>query len=295
LALGKLLITRKAPQVVEAFASDLRKSIQSLSTVLSEEFELFYFDKVTGQATSIAMDLFKDWCTDSGTVTIDLIKRESRNRLENILNQVIAGKTADLEIRTLVTDLGSKTGFKIEDVTQFVSGTLAESRTAVAGGSSTSPAIDASLKPSIWKLYTEEVKKFCIQTSHVILARIILYRVAEDSQLVALRLSGATLSNPPNQVGLGIQAQSNEAWVSLIEDVGHTMIGVIPGVFRQAEFDWWSVPLNYRNINANELSLLEGSLAKLNTNLRDILKTMNDYDFQHRQGRMEGRVSVISE
>jgi len=127
---------------------------------------------------------------------------------------------------------------------------------------------DKTISKHIWvNLYSPHMQIYAKQTAHVILARILLYRVIEDRKLsgYALELSRERLQT------LLKQRREDKVRTPVLETIDTLFSrlaneGFIPQVYSKAEYDWW-------NISYDDISLMEQESRRKVLEFRDKFDT----------------------
>ena len=211
-----------APHVVEALAADLDEVVGELTPVLTERFSALRAGAAGEHAREVAVSLFGLWCEKSLIVP----PRRAATLLVAVMRKPKVGLA---EVTKALIDLGL-TG---ADATGAAEALLLVKRRDRANAT--------VLMGALWPAYQAVVRKLCIQTAHVFLARALLYRVGEDQDVFPRLLSGPALAYATDGDLTHAVARVRTPALFILADVRERMQNFLPAVYKMGEFDWWVV------------------------------------------------------
>ena len=146
----------------------------------------------------------------------------------------------------------------------------------------TTGVVDASVSYQLLSA-RNDIELFCVQTAHVILGRLLLYRVAEDKELLPRTISG-------QQVEMKLQSLSAPAllhtmpepfFVDLYLSTRRYMVDIDPGLYRLTLYDWWVMESTAREmLSPHEQRQYLQSYRELNRAIKSTLHLLNLHDFR---------------
>ncbi len=242
----KLILDK--PIIIERFSSELRKLVKEASASLEEFFE-DSIDGVLGKDhKNIVIKLFNEWCyrnditplkdlyeilVDKFKHIIELQEENARRREIDILVKVVASsiRSSENNVRDIVTkciDNIVTNKDKLEETTWICA-------------------------KNLLKRY---MSLFLDQTVHVIIARLLIYRVMEDKGYAPKRL---------------INAESSQQFDPLktLIDIRQDYESLLSNIYALSEFDWWYIPDIKRGLLSNKQKKI---LRRHEDSFRQVLK-----------------------
>ena len=252
--------TSSNPVILRRLAPELNGTITAAATGLSETLDDHWRGRVGAKAQETTRSLFDLWCGQSLVATPSQAATIVANFLGGHPHDV-AGTAGVLKFQCEVPAADADRA-----ATQLI-GVWAANQTA------------AALVDSMWDAYRATRDKFCAQAAHVLLARILLYRVGEDKGLFPERLSGDSWAGEKSRAAA---APWGTTWLfSLLEQVRSQMRGLVPSVYERGEFDWWVVDASHRpQLSAAEAGRLSDHDAALSTALENGIDSLDGYTFK---------------
>ncbi len=226
---NRIGVSSERPHLLQEFASTLTDIVGDLELFQTKLFFGFRSNRAGNTIGSVTRSIFDEWCRRTYVVPPSQVE-------ERIRKDIGDATTTYANVVQLLQELG----FASARVDKFVDQVIGRSRRI---------AYD-KLDTCLWDLYQPEVSKLLIQTAHVLVARILLYRIGEDQEIFDRRLSGVALTQLV-QVSLG-RSQTQTPVLQVLADVRRDMESWLPSVYQLGEFDWWLVPDDKRSATGDE-------------------------------------------
>jgi hypothetical protein len=257
---GKLRVESSNPHVAESLSSHLTHIVDTISHVLEERWYGFHNADAGDEVKEITDNLLELWCERSLIVPPAAAAREIAAAFKK---QALSGH----ELITFLRELG----FPQNDAVR------------VSAGIRNRPPAERRdvriVQELVFPTYTESIRKMCVQTAHVVLARALAYRVGEDQRVFLKRLVDNSLARSL-KVERGKIGASQTPATMILDTVQEQMRTLLPTVYELGEFDWWQVPREKRAVLAPaRQSLLGTGDDALEQSLREMLLILNGYDF----------------
>ncbi len=240
---GRTRPSSASPDAIRKLSGHLREAADVLTRALGAAAEtLFTTDMRIGSLNGTGFGIraaLDDWSTYSGRVPPSLIEEFLRETVKELLILHKKEKLSEGGLRKRARDAKKKLGVRVTEgqLSNLVSRALSSAR-----------EFDSAFTAAILDLVTpDHIMVFARQTSYVILSRLLLYRVAEDRNLVERKLSGADLDAFVARTGGGVldYNQRARAMRKLIGDAEELMRAVFYShLYVHGLFDWWSIPEN---------------------------------------------------
>jgi hypothetical protein len=217
---NRLPVLSSLPHSLEDLASELREIVRNLSDFYHHRlFTGFRRNQASEIIGEVTRGIFDKWCKQAYVKPFTEVR--------NALVQEFANSRV---LHARVVEILEEFGFSKEKAMRFAD------RIAAGGRRLNTAELDEHL----WIAYMEQVEKLMVQSAHVTVARMLLYRIGEDKQILEPRLGGTAL-----QSKLARDSKTGEPRTPAIKtltDMRSRMEGWLPAVFQLGEFDWWLVP-----------------------------------------------------
>jgi len=139
---------------------------------------------------------------------------------------------------------------------------------------------ESALIDALWPAFGPSIDQLSAQTAHVILGRVLLYRVGEDEAVFERMLSGMQLRTELDSPGSRITGPRFRA-TELLETVRTRMQTFLPAVYLRGEFDWWVVlPEKRASLGSSQLAWLREYDEEMEKLTRQLLRRLNHYQFE---------------
>jgi len=248
----KIKVSLDKPEAIERFSNELRGLVKDVSTSLREFFEDSIDDRLGDDHRSIVIKLFDEWCARNDVIPLmDLYKVLTRELKEIVSSQDEGIRKAKIDrvIEDIEDGLKASHASKENDVKSIVTKYVAE---AISHGN--------KLEEIAWKCSKELLRSyislFLDQTAHVIIARLLVYKVMEDKGYSPKKLENV-LSGPQHDA------------LKVLIDVRQSNEALLPDIYALSEFDWWYVPDTKRGLRDDQQKRV---LTKHEDTLRNALK-----------------------
>lgn len=121
-----------------------------------------------------------------------------------------------------------------------------------------------------------------VQTAHILLGRLLLYRVAEDKNLVLSKISGSAIQQELTRaVPAPLNTRPQPFYLDLYLRAREHMVQVDPDVYRVSLYDWWYVePMAAEALTATEQKRLREAYGRLNWAIASVLHILNTFNLQ---------------
>jgi len=250
---NKNIVSKSYPHNVKSFTEHLKKCLKYISEPLQVLFETFKKGDIGGIPRNNALGLFDEWAHRSllpkPNETCEFVKSVFSDKM---------GTEVVGSVEKIYKELEEKLPFESKAIGDFVDKAIASIRM----GKNISDAI----YENVWILYDSAVKNFLYQTAHIIVGRILLYRVGVDKGVFE-PVSSSTFDKPH---------------LELYHTIRKNYENLIPEVYALSEFDWWYIPDIHKGALSNsEKVLLDNIESDIDKALEGIFNILNAYDFSY--------------
>ena len=250
------------PAIIERFSNELRGLVKDVSANLKELFEDSIDGGLGDDHRSVVAKLFDEWCSRNDVVPLMDLHRVLIRELKEIVgsqDECIRKAKIDRVIENIEDGLKASHASKENDVKSIVTKYVAE---AISHGN--------KLEEIAWKCSKELLRSyislFLDQTAHVIIARLLVYKVMEDKGYVPKKLDNVLLD------------PQFDALKTLI-DIRQRNEALLPDIYALSEFDWWYVPDIKRGLlDDQQKKLLARHEDTLRNALNRAVRTLVGYD-----------------
>ena len=259
-ASNRLGVTGANRYAVERLTYVLGESVDDIKDVLLRRFRLIRTGELGVEPRRIAGALLDQWARQSGFLPLGAAVAYVAD---------LWSKSGDRGAirRFLRTDAG----FGREEADAAADRFIA----AVTGGKRATEAADGVL----WDLYAAQIVPFYSQTAHLILSRILLYRVGEDLGVFPEAVSGPTLERALADAASGMPGTALPALGALVA-TQRRLEGYLPIVYMQGVLDWWIVDEEHqRRLNDRQRTRLGQADAELDAALERVMQKLDEYAF----------------
>ncbi|HYU55828.1 MAG TPA: N-6 DNA methylase [Candidatus Dormibacteraeota bacterium] len=275
---GKVHPKPQRSDEIRILSTQMKSALDELTDMLVDVLRTFLGTSIPiGSSNGTGFTIWApldDWSTYSGRVpptTIgnyldDKVRKLSELRKSSKLNNATLKREARLAKRNL----------GIEAKEELLSELIASFVTDQDG-------FDTHLRDELLELIdADHVQVFARQTAHVILSRILLYRVAEDKGLVARKLSGASVDRRLKDVGGGLLDwyQKATAFRNMVDEAEKLMADVFYShLYLHGLFDWWVVPSETKEeYDENEEAIYRRAERSIDISLEKCIRILNRFD-----------------
>jgi len=274
---GKLKF-RSSPverSVVKEFTSRLKKNVDNLNEIFATGFHSFYSGTIiTGR--DFFLEAFDDWNRVSGKVPWSVVKKHVLDTTEHLLELRAKKRISNGDLLRNSKRLTRDLGIRISEA--FLSNIISD---YVSKPSSNSEALEHLVELHILDVIKDDVNLFCRQTSHVLLSRLLLYRVCEDKHLVVRKLSGDQLARELKELASAplMTPLRSEFFLRLTDEVSRSMREVYGHLYAHNIFDWWWLSEDNKTFLKNEeMPSLERFERLLSIGIKSALKDLAIFD-----------------
>jgi len=257
---NRSLVVKAQPHILEGLARDLDSIVLDLAEFLSDLFTGYEQCNAGTTIRDLTRSIFDDWC-----------KRSLQVAPQQVLNAIVP-LLQDMEIQhETLASVFRGLGF-IPVQSSNISDRLLVLRTE--------ERLDPeNIGQALMYLYHDQIKKLSAQSAHVLLARILVYRIGEDMSLFDTILGGETLETALTKGRDSIAAEPTPA-LSILESVRRRMISVLPVVYQLSDLDWWRVPEEKRSgMEPDNKAFVERKEQELDQWITRALRIMDGYHF----------------
>lgn len=261
-------------------ALETEKYVQSLMRAVLQFtvlFERMFRSYITSSSpVSLFLDrAFNDWCIISGRVPLMEVERLLSDTVDKLHDTDPTQRlsTSSRECKKLSKDLGMT-------VPPSLLKTLVSTWIVKPSMKTTEKkaVIRAQLLSTV---YREYVELFCRQTAHVIVGRILLYRVCEDKQLVERQISGTDLARRIKQRQQHLLTSRSESrlYLEILDEVSRLMETVFYArLYEPNIFDWWRVDPHTRSLDDRQRAEIRRTERNASLVIKEILKELTVFD-----------------
>jgi hypothetical protein len=253
-------VTRFQPHILEALARDLDSIVVEQTDFFVSLFDYYEQGRAGTTIRDLTRSIFDDWCRRSLQVPLQWVL--------NIIIPLI--QSPDVDRETLANALREQ-GFAPNSANATVDRLLAlppEERLNTE-----------HIRQKLVPLYHEQIGKLSAQSAHVLLARVLVYRMGEDMGLFTPLLGGEALETTLTQRRESIAAEPTPA-LYLLESVQRRMIGILPVVYQLSDLDWWHVPHDKKaGMESDNRAFVETKERELDQLITRALRIIDGYYF----------------
>lgn len=251
----RIKVSRDNPIVIERFSNELRETVKKVADRLKN----FFRDSVDGvlgkHHREIVIKLFNEWCHRNDIPSLIDLHTFLRENMKKIKDT--AGNERRRLIDNLINEISEGLRLSEEQTHSIIVKYVAEAESR------------QDIEPVSWNCTKELLKSyinlFLDQTAHVIIGRILVYRVMEDKGHVKQR--PLSLQEDPLNAILNIR-KSYET--------------LLPNIYALREFDWWFVPDTIRGLmDYNQKRVLRRHEDILRYVIGDVIKVLSSYDLSY--------------
>jgi hypothetical protein len=253
-------VTRAQPHILEALARDLDSIVIDLTAFFISLFDHYERGRAGIAVRDLTRSIFDDWC-----------RRSLQVPLQQVLNSIVPLiQSPDVHRETLASTVREQ-GFAPDPANSTVDRLLAlpaEDR------------LDAEhIRLGLVPLYHEQIDKLSAQSAHVLLARVLVYRMGEDMGLFTPLLGGESLEATLTQRRESIAVEPTPA-LYLLESIQRRMIGILPVVYQLSDLDWWHVPEEKKtSMELSNKAFVETKERELDQLITQMLRIIDGYHF----------------
>ncbi|MBI5487247.1 MAG: N-6 DNA methylase [Deltaproteobacteria bacterium] len=213
-------LTREDSETTRWFTRVLTDLVAKLAEHLVRRFDQVRRGDAGTDVTSITGGHFAEWCRQS-------LMPSPRQIVARV--RAAAGEPRPAEaIGAALREIG------------FVGPAAAQAADAFAALTRGGKPLE-STDDALWALLRDAVAKFAAQTAHVVLARVLLYRVGEDKGLYERILSGKPLGDTFDRAATRPGVLRTRPAIELALKIRARMEEFLPTVYLLGPFDWWLV------------------------------------------------------
>ncbi len=256
---GRSRVSKTHPHILASLASDLDHGVRELSEYFIRLFSAHEQGALGNRVRSVTLDLFDHWCGKSLLVPL----KTSVIAVEDVLRKGGGPK----ELAEVLGNLG------------FAQGAVRDTADAISALGKEARCDRTYLQGILFGMYRSHIATLVAQSAHVLLARILIYRIGEDQEVFRTELSGTALQGlvAVGNAGIGSDRFPVMSHCSRIRERMETFL---PSVFKLGEFDWWYIPPDKRAVlSATERAHLEDLESDNEVILRRLLGTLDGYFF----------------
>jgi hypothetical protein len=269
---GKLRVSRDKPHIIGSFVSSLNDSLKEIQEPLRRLFDAFRKGEIGGKPREVALKLFNEWNYRSMFPTVNETREFVCNVIKN--SKRLENNFVKIDMSKVSRELEDKLPFDPKAVKRFVDSTIATIMKSVSGlkwseelEKRFDEIVCVAVDENIWSVYEVAVNTFILQTAHVIVGRMLLYRIGVDKGVIGeLRLP-----------------ESDKRFLKLHREIRENLEKLFPEVYALSEFDWWYVPDVYREAieSDGQRKLLSNIEEELDKALSRVYGRLEAYDFSY--------------
>lgn len=260
-------------------AKALRSHVENLSGLFQELLEAFILQKITIKTIdeeTLPQSAFDDWQMQSRHNRMQDIENELQQAIKRIQEE---GTQTERE-RVLERehhDLRRFVGIDLDRIRSGLNKLLSKYPDDLP------PKLEVRKIVYQWMKERNDARFFCIQTAHVLLSRLLFYRISEDKGLTSRRISRDAIqtriySETNADYSLG---NRTPLFITLYNEIRSHMVNIDPRVYKLALYDWWYVESTQREgLSSNEHKILYQIESHLNRALCGILRTLNRFQLE---------------
>jgi hypothetical protein len=263
----RLKVTKETAK--KELAEGLRQVVERLREPLQRLIGRFFTGEINCEFAKAA---FRDWQQFSLRIPDDEIEKELEVSARIVMN--FAGAERE---RAFVEQVE-----RLQRLLAIPHGQVQRALTMTISGMEAAGVVDATVSYQLLGA-RNDIELFCVQTAHVILGRLLLYRVAEDKELLPRTISGQQVETRLQSLsapGL-LHTVPEPFFVDLYLSTRRYMVDVDPGLYRFTLYDWWVMESTAREtLTPHEQRQYLQSYRELNRAIKSTLHLLNLYDFR---------------
>ncbi len=256
--MARMKLSLDKPLIIERFSNELRRMVSEISASLRDFFE----DSINGVFGNdhkiIVTKLFSEWCYRNDIIPLNDLYDILRERIKHII-ELSGEDDRKREIDRLVKDIVNGTRNSEGNIRSSIARCIAN----VMSGRTNFEEIIWSCTKDLLDNY---ISLFLDQTAHVIIARLLVYRVMEDKGYVPK---------------LFIDNRSGHRYDSLkmLIEIRQNYETLLPNIYALSEFDWWYIPDIKRGIlNHDQKMILRRYEESFKYVLDRVINVLINYD-----------------
>ena len=259
-------VTLDKPITIERFSKELRELIAEISSSLKEFFEDSIDGVLGDEQKSIVTKLFNEWCSRNDVTPLESLYDALMKGFKDIINSQ-EGDARKAKVDRLIKNIAEGVKTSEENVRSVVTGCVAEA-ISISGGDELEEV--NGLRRIAWKcakeLLKDYVSLFLNQTAHVIVARLLVYRVMEDKGYTSSKL-------------IDVKSDPQFDPLRALSDIRRRYETLLPNIYSLSEFDWWYIPDIKRGLlNDQQSKVLRRHEDSLKCVLSRAINILIDYD-----------------
>ena len=218
---NRSLITKSQPHILSALAHDLDSIVVDFSDYFVRLHENYEQELAGTNVRKLTRDIFDDWCQLSLQVPVQ--------KVVDVITTILRKKQTQREIfASSLRELGFHPTASSNAADRILATNVEERLN------------QENIRKAILPLYYDQIKKLSAQSGHVLLARILVYRIGEDMGLFPPLLGGQALETALAKAITSVATEPLPS-LNLITTVQRRMVGVLPVVYQLSDLDWWLI------------------------------------------------------
>jgi hypothetical protein len=257
---NRSLVAKAQPHILEGLARDLDSIVLDLAEFLSDLFASYEQRNAGTTIRDLTRSIFDDWC-----------RRSLQVAPQQVLNVIVPLlQDTGIQRETLASVLRELGFIPIQ------SASTADRLLVLRP----EERLDSeNIRQALTPLYHDQIRKLSAQSAHVLLARILVYRIGEDMDLFDTILGGEALETALTHGRDSIVAEPMPA-LSILESVRRRMISILPVVYQLSDLDWWRVPEEKKSgMEPDNRAFVERKEQELDQFITRALRIMDGYHF----------------
>lgn len=257
---NRSLVTQAQPHILEELARDLDSIVVDLAEFFTSLFDGYRQGSAGIAVRDLTRSIFDDWCRRSLQV--------APQQVLNGITPLLQGKEIQREaLASVLRDQGFLPGQSNSTADRLLA-LQPEERLDLE-----------RLRHVLTPLYHDQVGKLSAQSAHVMLARMLVYRIGEDMGLFPPLLGGEALEVALIKHRESIAAEPTPA-LYILESVQRRMTGILPVVYQLSDLDWWRIPEEKRaGMQPDNRAFVETKERELNQLITRTLRIIDGYHF----------------
>ncbi|HID07966.1 MAG TPA: hypothetical protein EYP10_12560, partial [Armatimonadetes bacterium] len=254
-------------------ANVLHKCVEALSSPLQELLELLICD---GPAGRFAYHALCDWQVTSQRCTMDDMERELHSVLET-MRSVKGAHEREVMLENSARKLARLTDISEEECRQRLVELLSQDEA------------ELKLRIVVYQLAKArgDEKLFCDQTAHVLIGRLLLYRVMEDKGIVQRAISGEPLKRELKASAVQEHPLFTppRRFIHIYQQAREHVAELSPAIYRLSVYDWWLVwDVNVEGMQRERRVRMRRIQGQMDCTLCNVLRMLNRFDFRDVNG-----------
>lgn len=245
---NKIPLAKGNQFAIDSFVNDIRSRTDELLPIMKELFDIFIGGKLGDKVKSTTNNLFDEWLLRS------LLPRISETKA--MIADMFSKESEINKIKERIEKKLPLDKFDRDSVDAMVE--------AIASDKAKGATLEDSIQKNIWLAFAKFRDSFLVQSTHLLIGRILMYFVSLDKK--ALKSVAMPSTRNP--------------YVKFYWDLRYSLRDYLPSLYALCELDWLYVPDTIREaLGAKSRRILESVEDQLDKALAHTYNSLSGYDY----------------